>query len=334
MQIVFLNSFEKPLGDGRLDDAQLTICEQQGMWSVVWNGSQHGSAESADLWYEGSSWEEMMNAFRHGVAVRMGEGFTPLIDGMLDERPVGNGGFVSLLQCYGELHGDTALYESLRDWRRVQASSDKKSAFLVATNRTLMMISAFVPQTAEELSQIPGWGPSKSASYSAEVLAITLGFLQPRAFPLDWVQESLDPKAYIQWLYKQKENKYKNRLDRQQSSRMILEGIQSEKTLEQLQADTGLARRELMERIEQLDQEGYDLEPLIARELEGVPQEELLRIREVMRNDGDKYLKPILQKVYGTEPVAGLKVELIYDRLRLVRMRSRREGTSDNQEAM
>ncbi|MGN7457383.1 HRDC domain-containing protein [Paenibacillus pasadenensis] len=328
MQIVFLNSFEKPLGDGRLDTAQLTICEQQGTWSVIWNGSRHGSSETTDLWYEGASWEEMMNAFRHGVAVRMGEGFSPLVDGMLDERPSARGGTVSLLQCYGELHADAALYEELRDWRRLRATSDRKSAYLVATNRTLLMIAAFVPRTEEELAAIPGWGPGKGASYSAEVLALTEKAAQPRPFPLDWVEEALDSKAYVQWLYKQKEHKYKSRLDRQQSSRLILEGIRADKSLEELQADTGLPRRELMERLEQLDQEGYDLEPLIARELEGVPSEELARIRQALAQEGDKYLKPILHKVYGAEPAPGMKIELVYDRLRLVRMRCKRENAA------
>ncbi|MCM3746839.1 HRDC domain-containing protein [Paenibacillus pasadenensis] len=330
MQIVFLNSFEKPLDDGRLESAQLSICEQQGIWSVMWSVS----SEPEEAWYEGSSWEEMLDAFRHGIAIRMGQGFAPLIDGMLDERQTGKGGYISRLQCYGELHADSALYEALKDWRRVKASQDKKSAYLVATNRTLLMISAFVPKTPEELVQIPGWGPGKSASYSAEVLDISAGFPQPQPFPLDWVQQSLDTKTYVQWLYKQKETKYKNRLDRQQSCRLILEGVQSGKMLEQLQADTGLPRRELMERIEQLDQEGYDLEPLIARELEGVPSEELLRIREALKEEGDKYLKPILQKVYGSEPAPGLKIELIYDRLRLVRMYNRKENAGGTMEAM
>ncbi|ASS68952.1 MULTISPECIES: HRDC domain-containing protein [unclassified Paenibacillus] len=336
MQIVFLNSFEKPLGDGRIDNAQLSICEQQGTWSVVWNGARHGSAEPSSVWYEGSSWEEMITAFRHGVAVRMGEGFTPLIDGMLDERPAGKGGIISMQQCYGELHADHELFEALRDWRRIKASSEKKSAYLVATNRTLLMISSFVPHTLEELAQIPGWGPGKSREYGKEVLELTGARAQARAFPLSWVSEALEPKAYIQWLYKQKETKFKNKMDRQQCGRLILEGINQERTLEQLLADTGLQRRELMERIEQLEQEGYDLEPLIAKELEGISQEEQQRIWEALKEEGDKYLKPILQKVYGAEPAPSAKVDLIYDRLRLVRMRFRRSaaGGGGSLEAM
>ena len=339
MQVVFLNSFEKPLGDGRLDSAQLSICEQQGTWSVVWNASKHGGAEPTSVWYEGSSWEEMLTAFRHGVAVRMGEGYSPLIDGMLEERPAGKGGFISMLQCYGELNSDSGLYEALRDWRRIKSSAEKKSAYLVATNRTLMMISAYVPRTLEELSQVPGWGPGKSKDYGMEVLEIAAAYEQPRSFPLDWVAEALEPTVFIQWLYKQKETKYKNRMDRQQASRLILEGARQERTLEQLQAETGLQRRELMERLEQLEMDGYDLEPLIARELEGTPIEEQLKIWEAMQEEGDKYLKPILQRVYGAEPSPNVKIDQIYDRLRLMRMRFRRSGGagapgSGGQEAM
>ncbi|WP_257792039.1 hypothetical protein [Paenibacillus lutimineralis] len=31
------------------------------------------------VWYAGTSWEELPTTFRHGVAVKLGEGYKPMI---------------------------------------------------------------------------------------------------------------------------------------------------------------------------------------------------------------------------------------------------------------
>ncbi|MBD2872018.1 HRDC domain-containing protein [Paenibacillus arenilitoris] len=325
MQIVFLNTFEKAGEESRVSSAQLSICERQGQWAVLWM-ERDGEAENPQTWFEGTSWEEMMTAFRHGIAKVMGEGYAPIIDGMLDERRTGAGSFQSMLQCYGELHADPELFQTLREWRRGKASAEKRSAYLIATNRLLWMISAFVPRTEEELAQIPGWGSAKLAAYGQELLAVTAGAQRTTGFPLQWVEDKLDPAAYTAWLFKQKELKYKVQMDRQQAKRQILSAVQRGGTLEQLEAELSMPRRELMDRIEQLEREGYDFEPLIARELNGVPEEEQRLVWDTLSLVGDKYLKPVLQQVYGsaeaTEP--GKPVDALYERLRLIRLRYRR----------
>lgn len=329
MQIVFLNTFEKLGEDQNVISAQLSICERQGIWSVMW---VEGEAETGDpqTWFEGTSWEDMIVAFRHGIARVMGEGYTPIIDSMLDDRRASAGSFVAMLQCYGELHSNPDLFQKLREWRRAKAVSEKRSAYLVATNRMLWMISAFVPKSAEELTQIPGWGSTKHASYGMEVLAITEEADRETEFPLQWVVEKLDSGIYTQWLYKQKETKYKSQMDRQLAKKHILTTIQQGGSLEQLGAELELSRRELMDRIEQLEQEGYDMESLITRELNDVSEDELQLVWDALTQVGDKYLKPVLQHVYGTSEASQLSkpVDVLYERLRLIRLRFRRSMTS------
>lgn len=323
MQIVFLNTFEKPGENQQVASAQLSICEREGLWAVLW---MEGEDESPQTWFEGASWEEMITAFRHGTARMMGEGFTPIIDGMLEDRRTSAGSFLSMLQCYGELHSNPELFQLLREWRRAKAISEKRSAYLVATNRMLWMISAFVPKTAEELTQIPGWGNTKHASYGMEVLAITEERTRTTDFPLQWVTDKLDNAAYTQWLFKQKEAKYKNLMDRQLAKKHILSTVHQGGTLDQLQSELELSRRELMDRIEQLEQEGYDFEPLISRELVEVPEDEQQLVWDALSLVGDKYLKPVLQQVYGSAEASQLHkpVDVLYERLRLIRLRFRR----------
>jgi biotin operon repressor len=326
MQVVFLNTFEKIGQDGYMEQAQLSICEQNGVWSVIWTAGEGKKTDQQLLWFEGGSWEEMMTAFRHGIAVQMGDGYAPIIKDMLDERRTneGMGSLFSMVQCYGEMNTNSELFEVLREWRRTKAITDKKSAYLVATNRMLWMISAFVPQQLEELLLIPGWGETKQASYAEEVLAITRAFERTTSFPLDWVAETLDPKVYTKWLYKLKENKYKSQMDKQQEKRQLLSAISEGISLDEMQTKLELPRRDLMEKIEKLETEGYDIEPLIERELEKMPESEQQLVWDALLSVGDRYLKPVLYKVYGEEAVQGKPLDLLYDRLRLIRLRYRR----------
>ncbi|RCW42704.1 HRDC domain-containing protein [Paenibacillus prosopidis] len=329
MQIVFLNTFEKPGAGHHVASAQLSICERQGVWAVLWMEGEESDG-NPQTWFEGTSWEEMIMAFRHGIARMMGEGYAPIIDGMLDDRRTADGSFLSMLQCYGELHANPELFQSLREWRRAKAVEEKKSAYLIATNRMLWMISAFVPKSADELTQIPGWGSGKHASYGQEVLAITGEAARVTEFPLQWVTEQLDTAAYTQWLFKQKENRYKNQMNRQQAKKKILMTVQQGGTLDQLEAELEISRRELMDRIEQLDQEGYDFDSLITRELIEVSEDEQQLVLDALSLIGDKYLKPVLQQVYGSSEASQLNkpVDVLYERLRLIRLRFRRSHTN------
>lgn len=330
MQIVFLNTFEKQGEDGGINTAQLSICEDQGIWSVLWledKGAAEGHSEP-ERWFEGMSWEEMITSFRYGVAKMMGQGYSPIVSSMLEDGRSTGGSLLSMLQCYGELHANEELFQSLREWRRKVAAVEKKSAYLIATNRMLWMISSFVPQSNEELMQIPGWGRTKHDAHGAAILAITAEVERTTVFPLDWVPRMLDHDQYTAWLYKQKENKYKGQMDRLQEKKRMLTILQQSGNLDQLQTELSMTRRELLLRIEQLEEEGYDLEPFIERELTIVPEEEQQQIWDALTKVGHRYLKPVLQHVYGENATSDSDkpIELLYERLRLMRMRYRRNS--------
>ncbi|HWO53155.1 MAG TPA: HRDC domain-containing protein [Paenibacillus cookii] len=329
MQTVFMNRMVKESKQGGTW-AEVWIDEGEGVWKLGWRDMERGGSVSEQTWYEGGSWNEMLHIYRHGLAVKLGEGFRPVIDGIFhdEEEQKGKSQNAQKLYCYSELNYDEELYNELCAWRRKKAAAERKAPYFIATNRLLRLISTFVPMTLDELLQLPGVGDNKAAEYGAELLEITAGRERSHGFPLDWVQDELDETTYEAWVYKQKELKYKQDLDRYRTKQMLLQGIQNGKRLEAMEQETGLTRRELVEALEQLEKEGYDAESLIAGELQEMPEAEQEEVWKAFEELGDTLLKPVMHRVYGQEAAAGPLTELRYERLRLIRIRFRKETGS------
>jgi hypothetical protein len=326
MQIVFMNRLSRISGGDQEVFAQLWIGEEEGNWRLGWRGFSGSRETDEHIWYEGSSWNEMLCVYRHELAVKMGDGYRPLIDGVFhDEENLAQRSREQLqLQYYSERHGNEAVYEELCAWRRGKASSERKAPYILASNRLLRMLSAYLPRTPEELLQIPGVGEGKASQHGSDWLNITSGVSREHNFPLNWVNEAVEEEAFTSWLYKQKEIKYKKQLERLRLRRILLQGIESGLGMDQLRAASGVSRREVLEAVEELEKEGYSVEKLIELELREVTADEQNRIRTAYELMGDSYLKPVLYKAYGEtfSPPDGL--DLYYERLRLIRIRFRR----------
>lgn len=330
MQIVFMNRLSRMSGIDQEVYAQLWIGEEEGIWNLGWREfSEHGDSPDS-IWYEGSSWNEMLCVYRHELAVKMGEGYRPLIEGVFhEEESLTNRNQEQLkLQYYSEQYGNEAVYEELCAWRRGKASSERKAPYILASNRLLRLLSAFLPHTTEELLQIPGVGEAKATQFGMDWLAILSAAPRERNFPLNWVHEVIQEDLFSSWLYKQKEIKYKKQLERLRLHRLLLQGIESGLGLEQLKGETQVGRRELLEAVEELEKDGYSVDKLIRLELEAMPQPEQDAVWKAYEELGDVFLKPVLYKVYGENFTAAEGLDGYYERLRLIRIRFRREQTA------
>ncbi len=74
---------------------------------------------------------------------------------------------------------DENLFESLRDWRKAEASASKVPAYCVLPDRTLGEIAACRPTSIEQLEQINGIGPTKIEKYGASLLQVLAGENSP-----------------------------------------------------------------------------------------------------------------------------------------------------------
>ncbi|GFZ82115.1 hypothetical protein GCM10008018_29830 [Paenibacillus marchantiophytorum] len=327
MNIVFLNTLEKEMGDHSVLSAQISIGEDQGIWSVLWSEPDQAGKLVQDEWYQGLSWDEMLGAFRQGLREKVRFGFRPLVHTDLESAQTlsGKARMSQMLTYYCEENPSEEVYESLRAWRREQAAREGKAPYILATNRVLRMISVFLPQSKDELQQLPGFGEQKTAMYAADVLRLTAEHTRTNGFPLDWVAKRVDTTKFDAWLLAQKEQKLRMELDREVSKRKLLEIVAGGGSLGDLQAVLTMPRRELLLWVEELDREGYDMDPLVEAELISIAEEEQIKAWNAFESEGDRYLKPVLQRLIGTEELKGKELDRAYEWLRLLRLRFRRE---------
>lgn len=185
MQAVWMARMEKQVDGEELYQGLLSAGEEDGKWLVIWEPeamtADHGSISlleelvQAQTWYEGESWQEMRAALRSGMALLLREGYQPMLgfmpDTNLHERRMKERN--EWICCYGDLHVNDQLYEKLVQWRREVAISTRRAPYWVATNRMLRLVSAFVPHTADELKQLPGFGEAKVSAYAEKIVEIT-----------------------------------------------------------------------------------------------------------------------------------------------------------------
>ena len=70
--------------------------------------------------------------------------------------------------------------------------------------------------------------------------------------------------------------------------------------------------------------------PLVELELKTVPPQEWEQASEAMRQLGDRYLKPLLIKLYGESASDQPDARQQYEKLRMMRIRFRRERQAES----
>ncbi|WNQ10211.1 HRDC domain-containing protein [Paenibacillus aurantius] len=328
MNLIFLNSLEWKTGDNRVRTAQVMISEEKGTWRVAWNDPGEEGKPQVQSWYEGMDWNEMLEIFRLNIKEKLREGYVPLIEGFTEKaRPlVSPGGATQLLHYYSETSAHAETLSRLKQWRREQAAQEGRSAFILASNRILQMISAYLPHTLEELAEIPGMGENRIRAYGDSILAITRETERETPFPLEWVKEAVDRDEFELWLVQQHLAKEQSEQEKQLVKRRVLEAIPQTGSLEALQQLLSINRRELVLTLEELDREGYDMNALIDAELSGVNAEEREEVERLFRELGDRYLKPVVNKLYSEEELKEKDLNRVYEWLRLYRLKFRRQA--------
>jgi hypothetical protein len=328
MNLIFLNSLEKKVEDNRVTTAQVSICEQQGAWHVLWNEVKNDGELEQSSWFEGTQWDVMLQVFRDRLQEKIKEGYIPLLEGYGEaERTISaRGRETQMLYHYSELHRKDEVYNLLRQWRREEAIKEARAAFIIASNRILDMISAFLPQTLEELKQIPGFGENRSRTYGDAIIAITNGFQRETGFPLHWVNERVDMQQFELWLAEQRRIRQETEEVKLAGKRKLLEAIAQGEDLSSLEKLLTMKRRDILLAVEELAKEGYDVDAFIESELCSIDHEEQQQVQLLFAELGDRYLKPVLFKLYNEQQLKEKDVNKTYEWMRLLRLKHRKQS--------
>ncbi|WP_040950362.1 HRDC domain-containing protein [Gorillibacterium massiliense] len=326
MNLIFANTFEKKLDENRARSAQVSISEHQGAWTVLWSEMDGEAHPVQEIWFEGTPWTDMLDAFRSGVKRKLGEGYVPLIEGIEGRERLRFQGSrrMQTLCYYADVNGNEEAYQALKLWRREVARKENKAAYIVATNRLLQMIAAFTPHQMEELAQIPGMGDSRLNAYGEAILAITQSYPKQVQFPLDWVEAELDEEKFQEWLALQENRREQQENSRLEMKRQLLESLHHGATLAAISDQTSINRRDIVLAVEQLDKEGYDISNWVETELGEISLDELVAAERLFRELGDRYLKPVVSRMYSEEELGKKDVNRVYEWLRLYRLKYRR----------
>ncbi|WP_010272329.1 HRDC domain-containing protein [Paenibacillus senegalensis] len=326
MNIIFCNTLQKPEAEDRAVSGQVSIAERQGVWHVLWNQDTTDGHSLQEMWYEGATWKDTLDAFRGGVQQKLEEGYVPLIEGIdIGKRVFHAGSYAQRLLYYSETNGNEELYERLKQWRREQSAKDGRSAFIVAPNRVLKMLSAFVPHNEEELQQIPGFGKQRIRLYGDSVLECLRQFAQPEAFPLQWVRDKLNMAQFQRWLWEETERRHLAEEEKRQKLLQMKQLIQQGCRLAEMEEHLQLERRELVALLEELDKEGSDVADVIDQEMKERHASEWKRAVQAFEKLGDRYLKPVMAELYPDAKMNDKELASTYEWLRLCRLKYRRE---------
>jgi hypothetical protein len=294
---------------------------------VLWNEIDESGKAVQSRWFEGTQWDVMLQIFRERLQEKIIEGYVPLLEGYGEgEQWISSRSReTQMLYHYSELHRNDEVYNVLRLWRKEESSKDGRAAFIVASNRILDMISAFLPHSVEELKQIPGLGESRIGTYGEAIIAITKEFARDTRFPLNWVNERIDMQQFEMWLGEQRRLRQETAEVKLAGKRKLLEAIAQGGDLSALEKQLSMRRRDVLQAVEDLAKEGYDVDTLVELELVSVDHEEQKQVQELFVELGDKYLKPVLFKLYNEEQLKEKDVNKTYEWMRLVRLKHRKQ---------
>jgi ribonuclease D len=233
-----------------------------------------------------------------------------------------------LLYYYSELNRNDEAFNLLRQWRREEASKESRPVYIVASNRILDMLSAFLPQSLDELKQIPGFGDNRTRTYGEAIITLLKDFPRETAFPLHWVAEMVNMQQFELWLGEQKRVRQQTEEAKLAGKRKLLEAIAEGEDLSAIEIKLSMKRRDILLAVEELAKEGYDVDAFIDVELGAVDQEEQLQVEQLFKQLGDRYLKPVLFKLYDEQQLKEKDVNKTYEWMRLLRLKHRKQTVS------
>ncbi|WP_170145219.1 HRDC domain-containing protein [Ammoniphilus oxalaticus] len=318
--IEYVVTLDKPHGER----GKMMLLQRDGAFETQWSllGTDE---EELSIQYAGPSLELAWQAAETLILDKIKQGYqlhNPFIPHLLEtlsprftlSRKMG---------YYAAQHFNPSLYKELKEWRRSAAATNKLPPYIIATDKLLTLLAAFIPHQDQQLEQLPGVGEQRKAQYGAEILEITKKYEQPRPFPLGWVEEEVRWDTLAFWMiseHRLQKQKRQLRTEQERDERVhLLQLIKAATPIEEAIKQLNLSMEIVLKRIQQLAEMGYDPLEYVKSQVAAIQERQ--QITELVARLGGERLKPIYTQLYGTdeEGVERSEVGERYNRIRLVR---------------
>ncbi|CAK4852788.1 unnamed protein product [Aphanomyces euteiches] len=133
-------------------------------------------------------------------------------------------------------------------------------------------------------------------------------------------------QQFEMWLGEQRRLRQGTAEAKMAGKRKLLEALAQGGDLATLEKQLSMKRRDVLLAVEELAKEGYDVDTLVELELVSVDHEEQKQVQELFAQLGDKYLKPVLFKLYNEQQLKEKDVNKTYEWMRLVRLKHRKQS--------
>lgn len=207
----------------------------------------------------------------------------------------------------GAIAHDAALFELLREQRKALADEAGVPPYVIFSDRTLVEMAAYYPQSAESLLRINGVGQVKLERYGADFLDVIHAYCEPRGLHEQWPTRPPEPRPATRSIPSGKEL-------------AVAEAYNAGRTLQQVADQFQVQVGTILNHLSHYALGGNRLRPaddLLA--LSNASPDQQAAALEAFASLGTLYLKPVFEQLNGT---------VDYDELRLLRLvyLSRQEG--------
>lgn len=272
------------------------VTQETNDWCVYWHKR---GVEEGEVRYRGPSLEAARQSCLEQVKKMENQGYRLSFPIHIGGGP-GKGRSLTIYDYFSAHHYDEKCYEELRQWRYGTAQRRRLSAFIIATNRMLKQLAAFLPHTEEEALQIQGFTAKKWEQYGREIVAITQKHTRVHEFPLHWVKKEVQEKEFEEWKVRQLVEQQTQKLEREEQGKLerkqLLEGIAGGTSLQELAKQVGRSPSTVLYRLTKLQEEGYEVMDWLQEEAKHVS--DAGRINETIQELDTGLAKPIFEKLY------------------------------------
>ncbi|MDB5084573.1 MAG: aldolase [Bacilli bacterium] len=276
--LIYLSTFKD--AQDHFGFSRIVVTREQDQWFTVVEKQEPSQPPQVQVKYSGSNGSHAVQTAELVLREKLLAGAEPMVPFGTHFHPTipvfsSNKLYRYKLYVYSDMHNNNELFTILRRWRRKEAARARMAPYLIASDRLLYLLAAFVPLNEMELIQLPGIADKKLELYGDTLLAILQNFPQRESFPLDWVAQQVSDVEAIEWALNFRIEREARTTVRKQEQMMLdqalLDLIDSETRWAHFISDVTARADRVLNRLKQLQRTNPKVQLYMEREIQKMP---------------------------------------------------------------